>query len=495
MSNKAKAAFNVLGAHANWETGECFLAVSTIAKEAGYQRRAMFYAINELEERGAIIVKRKLGEVNHYLIVHYQNALQPEADDLSARPAGADDDGRQAEALAPAEDGESQRQDGNGGQLQGQEEAKQLEIPFDNKDNITLSVQDVNNQQPAEDKKQQKGQTLAMEESTHFRPLEEAEKSDGQQKQQCAEDKPKASEVSTKEENNRRLIIGGMHINATPSADKCTTPCIKMHDPVQTDAPKQKQANGNINFPYNNTPPPVDKWYRELSQPEQAYVLCCTKNINKVIKSVLGNFIPPLFIMEKLMVGFEPQFLIKIIKNCNAPMILNPIGWFRDIKPWWHVKGESPEEYWKRMAGFGMKPFFGFELEEESTDMSEETENSLDEDKENNTRRNVDDTQQEEDEGISYDGTLSPRAQQTIRLMNQYNSMLADAQMVYSLAQEEDATDEEKVDLIFHYHEIREKGKKVLDRIEEFGYIGNQEQMESGFVIDEVIIKLKQFRD
>lgn len=268
-----------------------------------------------------------------------------------------------------------------------------------------------------------------------------------------------------------------------------------MHDPVQTDAPKQKQANGNINFPYNNTPPPVDKWYRELSQPEQAYVLCCTKNINKVIKSVLGNFIPPLFIMEKLMVGFEPQFLIKIIKNCNAPMILNPIGWFRDIKPWWHVKGESPEEYWKRMAGFGMKPFFGFELEEESTDMSEETENSLDEDKENNTRRNVDDTQQEEDEGISYDGTLSPRAQQTIRLMNQYNSMLADAQMVYSLAQEEDATDEEKVDLIFHYHEIREKGKKVLDRIEEFGYIGNQEQMESGFVIDEVIIKLKQFRD
>lgn len=199
------------------------------------------------------------------------------------------------------------------------------------------------------------------------------------------------------------------------------------------------------------------------------------------------------FFSEHAKVGFEPQFLIKIIENCNAPMILNPIGWFRGIQPWWHVKGESPEEYWQRMAGFGMKPFFGFELGEDGK--SEETENSLDEDKKNTTIRNFDDTQKEGDYGISYDGTLSPRAKQTIRLMNQYNSILADAKMVYSLAQEEDATDEEKVDLIFHYHEIIEKGKKVLDRIEEFGYIYNQEQMESGFLIDEVTIKLKEFRD
>jgi hypothetical protein len=470
MSNKAKAAFNVLGAHANWETGECFLAVSTIAKEAGYQRRAMFYAINELEELGAIIVKRKLGEVNHYLIVHYQ---KPEADDRAARPAGADDDGRPAEALAPDKDAEARRTDSNGAQLQGQEEEKQLQIPFEH--NINLSVTDLNEsvQQPAEDKKQQKGQTLDKED----------ENSDRQQKQAEQQEEGNAKE-------DKRLIIGGMHINATPQAYQCTTPSINMHQPVHNHAHKQKQVNGNINFPYKNTSPPVDKWYRELTQQQQAYVLCCTKNINQVMKSVLGNFIPPMFIMEKLMVGFEPQFLIKIINNCNAPMILNPIGWFRDIKPWWHVKGESPEQYWHRMAAFGMQPFFGLELEQES--MSEETENSLDEDK--NNRPNFDDTQQEE--AINSDKTLSPRAQQTIRLMNQYNSMLADAQMVYSLAQEEDATEQEKVDLIFHYHELRDKGKKVIDRIEQFGYIGNQEQMESGFVIDqEVISKLKQFRD
>jgi hypothetical protein len=510
MSNKAKAAFNVLGAHANWETGECFLTVSTIAKEAGYQRRAIFYAINELENLGAIIVKRKLGEVNHYLIVHYQTGIPtsfpPQTADLSARheTAGAEDDdhGRQAggEELAPYEDCESQRQNGNGGKLQGQdheeateslkaEVSSQLERPLENKEKTTLSVTDVHEtsvEQRVETKKQQKGITLSEK--------KEAEPTEGQQKQNFKEEKPQASEVIHKEENKKNLIIGGMHINATPRANTCTPPCINLHYPVHSDAPKQIQANGNVNFPYKNTQPPVDKWYRELEPQQQTFVLCCTKEINKLFKSVLGNFIPPLFIMEKLMVGFEPQFLIKIIQNCNAPMILNPIGWFRDIQPWWHVKGETPEEYWKRMADFGMKPFFGVDLEEEgeSTAIKDKPERSEEVEPEN-ANQAFDDTQR--DEGINYDGTLSPRAKQTIKLMNQYNSILADANLVYSLAQEEEATDEEKVDLIFHYHELRDKGKKVLDRIEEFGYFYNQEQMEGGFVLDEVTIKLKEFRD
>jgi len=503
MSNKAKAAFNVLGAHANWETGECFLTISTIAKEAGYQRRAIFYAINELENLGAIIVKRKLGEVNHYLIVHYQTGVPtsfpPEAADLSARheKAGAEDDdhGRQAggEALAPGEDGESHRQNGNGGKLQGQnqelegqnqeeateslkaEVSSQLEIPLENKEKTTLSVKDVMHEtsveQPAEEKKK------------------EAETSDGHKN--LAEDKPQA-----KEENKRRLIIGGMHINATPGAKTCTPPCINVQHPVHSDAPIQKQANGNVNFPYKNTTPPVDKWYRDLDKQKQAYVLCCTKEINKVFKSILGNFIPPLFIMEKLMVGFEPQFLIKIIQHCNAPMILNPIGWFRDIQPWWHVKGETPEAYWKRMADFGMKPFFGVDLEEEGESIAIKDKQERSEEVEpENANQAFDNNHKEEEYGINYDGTLSPRAKQTIKLMKQYNSILADANMVYDLAQEQEATDEEKVDLIFHYHELRDKGKKVLDRIEEFGYFYNQEQMEGGFVLDDVTIKLKEFRD
>jgi hypothetical protein len=146
------------------------------------------------------------------------------------------------------------------------------------------------------------------------------------------------------------------------------------------------------------------------------------------------------------------------------------------------------------MADFGMKPFFGVDLEEEgeSTAIKDKPERSEEVEPEN-ANQAFDDTQR--DEGINYDGTLSPRAKQTIKLMNQYNSILADANLVYSLAQEEEATDEEKVDLIFHYHELRDKGKKVLDRIEEFGYFYNQEQMEGGFVLDEVTIKLKEFRD
>jgi hypothetical protein len=339
-------------------------------------------------------------------------------------------------------------------------------------------------EQRMETKNQQKGLTRSEK--------KDPETTEGRKNQHFAEANTNASEVITKEANKRRLLIGGMHIHATPSAKTGTPPCINLHDPVHGDAPKQIQANGNINFPYKNTQPPVDKWYRELDKQQQAFVLCCTQEINKLFKSVLGNFIPPLFIMEKLMVGFEPQFLIKIIQNCNAPMILNPIGWFRDIQPWWHVKGETPEQYWQRLAGFGMKPFFDVDLEADgkATERDAEPERS-----EDNEKQAFDDNHKEEDYGINSEGTLSPRAQQTIKLMNQYNSILADANLVYDLAQEQEATDEEKVDLIFHYHDLRDKGKKVLDRIEAFGYFYNQEQMEGGFALDKVTIKLKEFRD
>jgi len=79
--------------------------------------------------------------------------------------------------------------------------------------------------------------------------------------------------------------------------------------------------------------------------------------------------------------------------------------------------------------------------------------------------------------------------------MRQYNSLLEDAKLVYTLAQEEEATEDERVELLFHYNDIIEKGKKILDRIEEFGYFYKQKEVDNGFVIDKTAEKIKDWRD
>ena len=513
MSNSAKAAFNVLGAHANWETGECFLTISTIAKEAGYERRSIFYAISELEGLGAIIVKRKLGEVNHYIVVHYQTGIPPsfvpEEADMSAQEGVEENIPEDCESLL--------KQNGDGCSLEGknelsaedklqeeqeQEDAQHLESLFtiDNedvskdksvkqplepkpKDNISLSNEQENQQKGQPQREQIEQKDVSQEQSASAcgqqTPQDKKDEKCEQANANTEEGRQK-EEVIHKIEKKASLIIAGVQVDAHTNATQCTTPCIELHPPVQQDAPKQKQENGNNNFQYNNTQPPVDKWYRELNPKEQTDVLCCTRMINKVVKSTFGQTIPPVFIMEKMMKGFEPQFIIKMVKNCNAPMVLNPIGWFRNIQPWWHVKGESDKEYWRRLADFGMQPLFRHDFNENNDENSASTQEIMEE--------------TEEIESITSE-QLSPRAEQTIRLMNQYNSLIADAKVVYALAKEENATEDEKVQLMCQYNDMMEKGKKILDRIEEFGYLYKQEEMENRFVMDNVTEKLKDWID
>ena len=201
------------------------------------------------------------------------------------------------------------------------------------------------------------------------------------------------------------------------------------------------------------------------------------------------------------MLGFEPEFLSDIVKNSNAPMVLNTIGWFRDIQPWWHVKGESAEKHWERLAGFGIKPFFGEELNLEGVSKEDTGASHVQGEEESEHVDKLEGTREEsgalstafEETSDSYQ--LSPRAEQTIGLMRQYNSLLEDAKLVYTLAQEEEATEDERVELLFHYNDIIEKGKKILDRIEEFGYFYKQEQMDNGFVIDKTAEQIKDWRD
>jgi hypothetical protein len=81
MSSSARSVFCVLGVHANWKTGECFVSLNRIAEEAGYSRRSVIYGIQELERFNAIAVKRVPGEVNHYILAHYNTNIPPTLDE------------------------------------------------------------------------------------------------------------------------------------------------------------------------------------------------------------------------------------------------------------------------------------------------------------------------------------------------------------------------------------------------------------------------------
>lgn len=64
-----KAVFAVLADAADKHTADCFLAVSTIARRADLSDRSVQRAINELEQRGYLVLHRRLGHSTLYQVI------------------------------------------------------------------------------------------------------------------------------------------------------------------------------------------------------------------------------------------------------------------------------------------------------------------------------------------------------------------------------------------------------------------------------------------
>ena len=167
------------------------------------------------------------------------------------------------------------------------------------------------------------------------------------------------------------------------------------------------------------------------------------------------------------MEGYEPQFLMDIIRHANVPMILNPIGWFRSISATWHVKGETEEEYWRRLACHGinaMPILVSDEIIEQNPELAEDMEGMVE------------------------------RAMQVYQLAVRYNNTITDLNMLSELATEGDNNGEDTSKLWKNHDEVLKQLERVLAGIQAFDYQYTDEERESGFDMEALKAELKTWK-
>jgi len=326
MSNPAMKVFSVLGAHANWGTGECFLSLNTISKESGYSRRSVIYGIHELESFSAVVVDRREGRANRYILAHYRNQTLPtlnpqDGDDYGGggNPNGTDTPPQEDDAQPVTEhtcDTEDKIEDnaqlelqlaqvGKGQNQVEESNAPQSEPPQEDQADNDLPVL-----------RQTGENNIQVEPQKEQEPVEEVSEPEPEI-DDAQDDTLNTNEVSQEDTLHKDEVV---QEGSPTSAMECITPCTQLHLPVQQAAPKQKNKKPDRISGNKNTAPKSEEWYKSLSTESKTSVLCCTRGISNVFATTFGQYIPAPIIMEKLMEGYEPQFLMDIIRHANVPM-------------------------------------------------------------------------------------------------------------------------------------------------------------------------------
>jgi len=433
MSNKARSVFGVLGAHVNWKSGECKLALKTIAGKAGFCRRTAINAVHELEQLKVIFVKRTQGYVNQYVLTHYITTHTSD-----------DNGGGDTRTDIPEEDNAQQ------------------ELHFDEKAPTDSEPEENTQEEQKPEPETRREDGLSLDGATNPPALQPTETIQDTTSQQQPGDRlgERACPVSCLSANTDEVVQD----DAPTSEPDCTTPCITMHPPVQPHAPKQENKKPDRISDNKNTAPKSEEWYRSLSTESQSSVLCCTRAINDVFTVTFGKYVPALIIMEKLMEGHESQFLMDIVRHANVPMITNPVGWFRSISASWHVKGETEEEYWRRLACHGVDAnpiLVSDEIVEQNPELAEDMEGMV------------------------------PMAMQVFQLAVRYNSTLSDAKMLEELATEGDSKGEDTTRLWKNYEQVLKQIDRTLTAIQAFGHQYAEEEREKGFDMEALKTELK----
>jgi len=414
LSDPARSVFGVLGAHANWKTGESRLALDTIANEAGFCRRTAIYAVQELEQLKVVLVKRTQGYVNHYVLAHYIASHTPDGG------GGGDTD---TGAGIPEEDDAQQ-------EFQFDEDA-----PADTTADGEPEENTQPEPEPQEEQEWQEPDTKAGVEPTEPTGTIEEPAS----LQQPVEDDVRVEPEPTPEDAREDEPEQEVEEVSEPEPD----------DGVQDDT----FGEGS------------EEWYRSLSTTSQSSVLCCTRAISDVFAVTFGGkYVPSPIIMEKLMEGYKPQFLMDIIRHANVPQILNPIGWFRSIKADWHIKGEPEEEYWRRLANFGIEAnpiLVSDELIEQNPELADDMEG------------------------------MTPKAMQVYQLAVRYNRTLDDLTMLEGLAKEGDKDGKDTTGTWKNYEEVLKQIDRILAGMEAFSYHYTEVEREKGFDMKALKTELK----
>jgi len=464
LTDPARSVFGVLGAHANWKTGESRVALDTIANEAGFCRRTAIYAVQELERLKVVLVKRTQGYVNHYVLAHYIAAHTPEDGGGGDTGTGIleEDDAQQEfqfDEDVPADatsDGEPQDNP------QSEPEPQEENAP-DTKADVepTGTIQETMlQQQPIEDVVQ-------------VEPAPEPQENKPEQVEEVSEPEPAAiddaqtdtlneGEASQQDTLNTDEVV---HEAAPTSEPDCTPLCTNMHSPVHEAAPKQENRIPDRISDNNSTAPKSEEWFRSLSTTSQSSVLCCSRAISDVFAVTFGGkYVPSPIIMEKLMEGYKPQFLMDIIRHANVPQILNPVGWFRSIRADWHIKGEPEEEYWHRLANFGIEAnpiLVSDEIIEQNPELADDMEGMVE------------------------------RAMQVFQLAVRYNRTLKDLEMLEGLAKEGDKEGKDTTGTWRNYEEVLKQIDRILAGMEAFSYHYTEEEREKGFDMKALKAELK----
>ena len=487
MSHPAKDVFVVLGAHANWKTGECFVSLNTIAERTGYCRRSVIYAVHELENLKAVFVIRRQGYCNHYIIAHYRTDNPNPTDDndddgndggqaeLNLTEEIPSGDGASDQQVATAEDEGNEPEDQEDGPETEQEPETEADVEPEEtiEENTSQQQLDEESAQPEPPQEEQAVSETDEQNVQQEEHQEQGEDEGRQQPHETQDEKSQEDESQPQEETKQQetaaeaeyLNKHGVQADAPTSETQCTTQCNEMHQPVQTDAPKQNNRKPDRISDNKSTAPPSEEWYRALSTESQSSVLCCTRGISDVFAATFGGkFVPAPVIMEKLMEGYEPQFLMDIIRHANVPMILNPIGWFRSISATWHVKGENEEEYWRRLACHGinaMPILVSDEIIEQNPELAEDMEGMVE------------------------------RAMQVYQLAVRYNNTIGDLKMLSELATEGDNNGKDTSKLWKNHDEVGKQLERVLAGIQAFDYQCTDEERENGFDMEALKAELK----
>jgi len=466
LSDPARSVFGVLGAQANWKTGESRLALDTIANEAGFCRRTAIYAVQELEQLKVVLVKRTQGYVNHYVLAHYIAAHTP--DDGGGGDTGTgipEEDNAQQELHfdenALADTTADCEPEGN---LQPEPETQQEQEPETKADvEPTETIEETMSlQQPTEDDVQVEPEPQEQEDE----PEQEVEEVSEPEPEDDDDDGAQDNTLNEREASDEdTLNTDEVQDYAPTSEPDCTTPCTTMHHPVQPHAPKQENKKPDRISDNNSTAPKSEEWYRSLSTESQSSVLCCTRAISNVFAVTFGKkYVPSPIIMEKLMEGYKPQFLMDIIRHANVPQILNPIGWFRSIRADWHIKGEPEEEYWRRLANFGINAspiLVSDEIIEQNPELADEMEDMV------------------------------PKAMQVYQLAVRYNRTLDDLNMLEGLAKEGDKDGKDTTGTWKNYEEVLKQIDRILAGMEAFSYHYTEVEREKGFDMKALKTELK----
>ena len=283
MSHPAKDVFVVLGAHANWKTGECFVSLNTIAERTGYCRRSVIYAVHELENLKAVFVIRRQGYCNHYIIAHYRT------DNLNPTDGDDDDgnDGGQAELNLTDETlsggGASDQQEATEGNVNepedqgdGPETEQETEAEADVEpeetieENTSQQQLDEGSAQPEppqeeqavsetdeQDVQQEEHQEQGEEEGRQHPHETPEEKDQEEESKDEASDEEQTKQHETAEEETEALNKDEVQTDAPTSETNCTTQCRQMHPNKKTEnqieylitrIQRQSQKNGTGNF-------------------------------------------------------------------------------------------------------------------------------------------------------------------------------------------------------------------------------------------------------